>query len=72
LDISRGAALECGSCLDILVARKRLGGEEAAVGKAMVVRIVSMLSKLIDRLLSEVSPEHKPRSISSGSRVQRS
>ena len=38
LDISRGSALECGSCLDILVARKRLGADEAAVGKAMVVR----------------------------------
>jgi hypothetical protein len=39
------------------------------VGKAMVVRIVSMLSKLIDRLLGNGSPEPKARSASSGSRV---
>jgi four helix bundle protein len=41
LDISRGSALECASCLDILVARKRLPTEQAAQGKAMLVRIVS-------------------------------
>ena len=71
LDISRGSALECASCLDILVARKRVSAEQAAVGKAVLVRIVSMLSKLIERLLGMAVPEQKPRSASSRSRVRR-
>jgi len=53
--MSRGAALECASCLDVLVARKRLPSEQAIVGKSMLVRIVSMLSKLIERLLGPCS-----------------
>jgi hypothetical protein len=55
--------------LDILVARKRLPTEQAAQGKAMLVRIVSMLSKLIERLLGTSEP--KVRSVSSRSRVPR-
>ena len=71
LDISRGSALECGSCLDILVARKRLGADESAVGKAMLVRIVSMLTKLIERLLGNGSPATNARSVPSRSRVRK-
>jgi hypothetical protein len=37
--------------LHILVARKRLAESTAWEGKAMLVRIVSMLVKLVDRLL---------------------
>lgn len=71
-DISRGSALECASCLDVLVARKRLRPEQAAAGKEMLVRIVSMLSKLIESLLGEGSlSEATARSTSSGSRVSR-
>jgi four helix bundle protein len=71
-DISRGAALECSSCLDVLVARKRLQTDEVAEGKAMIVRIVSMLSKLIEKLLGPGSlAEQKTRSVSSRSRVRR-
>jgi len=50
LDISRGSALECAACLDALVARGRLREDLAQEGKALLVRIVSMLSKLIERL----------------------
>lgn len=71
LDISRGSALECASCLDILVARKRIPAEQATEGKAMLVRIVSMLCKLIERLLGHGGPEQKVRSASSRSRVGR-
>jgi len=70
LDISRGSALECASCLDVLVARKRMAAEQASVGKAMLVRIVSMLFKLIERLLGAGGPEQKVRSVSSRSRVR--
>lgn len=44
-DIARGSTLECAACLDVLFARKRL--EQADNGKAMLVRIVSMLVGLI-------------------------
>jgi hypothetical protein len=50
LDISRGSALECAACLDVLVARNRLDAGVAQEGKAMLIRIVSMLLKLTDRL----------------------
>jgi len=51
LDIARGSALECAASLDILVARQRLVESTAWEGKAMLVRIVSMLVRLVDRLL---------------------
>ena len=51
LDILRGSALECAACLDVLVARNRLRGEVAQEGKVILIRIVSMLVKLTDRLL---------------------
>jgi four helix bundle protein len=44
-DIARGSALECAACLDVLVAKKR--PLQAAAGKEMLVRIVSMLVGLI-------------------------
>ncbi len=44
-DIARGSALECAACLDVLVARKRI--DSADPGKAILVRIVSMLVGLI-------------------------
>jgi four helix bundle protein len=50
LDTSRGSALESAACLDVLVARRVLDEEAVAEGKARLVRIVSMLSKMILRL----------------------
>lgn len=44
-DMARGSALECAACLDVLVAKKRM--DSAASGKAILVRIVSMLVGLI-------------------------
>lgn len=46
-DIARGSALECGACLDVLVAKGVVRQLEIAEGKAMVVKIVSMLFGLI-------------------------
>ncbi len=51
LDMSHGSALECASDLDLLVKRRRLDIRIAQEGKATLVRIVSMLIKLTDRLL---------------------
>ena len=51
LDIARGSALEAAACLDVLIARKMLRADEAAAGRSLLVRIVSMLSKRVARLL---------------------
>ena len=51
LDIARGSALECAACLDGLVARRKLSAVQVTAGKAMLVRIVSMLTKMLERFL---------------------
>jgi len=48
-DIARGSATECAACLDALVAKKVCMAEDIADGKKLLVRIVSMLTKLIQR-----------------------
>jgi four helix bundle protein len=50
LDIARGSALECAACLDALAARKRLDAGQAAHGKRILERIVSMLWRMIEVL----------------------
>ena len=54
LDISRGSALECAACLDVLVARSVLRAEEATEGKAILIGVVSLVAGLIARFSSEV------------------
>ncbi|MEI6083259.1 MAG: four helix bundle protein [Verrucomicrobiota bacterium] len=46
-DNARGSALECGSCLDVLVAKRQITADTAEEGKAILVGIVSMLVGLI-------------------------
>lgn len=46
LDIANGSALECAAALDVLVARKALLAEQTPPGKALLVRIVEMLTKM--------------------------
>jgi four helix bundle protein len=48
-DDARGSATECAACLDGLVAKRACGVERVTDGKALLLRIVSMLSKLIAR-----------------------
>jgi len=48
-DDARGSATECAACLDAMVAKRACSNERIAEGKAMLVRIVSMLCKLVDR-----------------------
>jgi four helix bundle protein len=52
LDIARGSALESAACLDVLVARNHLTPLEQRPAKERLLRIVSMLTKLIEKLLS--------------------
>jgi four helix bundle protein len=63
LEIARGSALECASILDILMACKTLSEAEAASGKGMLWRIVSMLSKMTttDRVEDEFHEYEIPK-----------
>ena len=54
-DDARGSASECAACLDALVAKKACGADRIVDGKEMLYRIVSMLSKLVQRYSSENS-----------------
>ncbi|MEN6624962.1 MAG: four helix bundle protein [Candidatus Sumerlaeia bacterium] len=47
-EIARGSATECAAVLDVLVATGALDGRTTDAGKAILVRIVSMLSKMTD------------------------
>ncbi len=63
-DYARGSATECAACLDGLIAKQACGAERAAEGKALLLRVVSMLSKLIARFedpeaLREEPPEYR-------------
>ena len=46
-DNARGSALESAACLDVIVAKGLVSVQEIETGKAMLVRIVSMLFGLI-------------------------
>ena len=46
-DDARGSVTECAACLDALVAKKICTSEEIADGKQLLLRIASMLTKLI-------------------------
>jgi len=48
-DDARGSATECAACLDALVAKRVATPERIQEGKAMLLRIVSMLCGLVDR-----------------------
>lgn len=44
--IARGSAMECGAILDVFVKLGNINGAEAMDGKALLERIVAMLTKL--------------------------
>jgi four helix bundle protein len=48
-DDARGSATECAACLDALVAMNAVPDDRVIPGKTMLLRIVSMLSKLVER-----------------------
>ena len=56
LDIARGSALESAACLDVLRARGKVDEGTIEAGKALLVRIVSMISKMVARLGGDRGP----------------
>ena len=63
-DDARGSATECAACLDALVAKRVVSPERIVDGKDLLLKIVSMLSGLVNRFASsgaalrEDSPEY--------------
>ena len=63
-DDARGSATECAACLDALVAKRIVSAERIVAGKDLLLKIVSMLSGLVNRfdgssdVLREDSPEY--------------
>jgi four helix bundle protein len=57
LQIAYGSALECASCLDVIVARRCMTGQEADIGKRKLRGIVAMLVGLINQVSSRVAEE---------------
>jgi four helix bundle protein len=49
LDDARGSAIECAACLDASVAKGFTALERIQPGKGMLLRIVAMLCKLVER-----------------------
>ena len=49
-EIARGSALECASCLDVLVAKRRLSSERVEEWKLILRSIVNLLTRLIKNL----------------------
>jgi four helix bundle protein len=55
-DDSRGSATECAACLDALVAKHSVEHGRVAEGKALLIRVVSILSKLVERFEMKAPP----------------
>jgi hypothetical protein len=53
-DDARGSAIECAACLDASVAKGFASLERVQPGKEMPVRIVAMLTKLVERFDPEL------------------
>jgi four helix bundle protein len=68
LDTSRGSAFESAACLDVLVARRVLEESMVDEGKALLVRIVSMLSKMILRFDVEATEGTRSTSTSTSTK----
>lgn len=48
-DDARGSSVECAACLDALVAKRLATMPQIAEGKSLLLRVVGMLTKLVDR-----------------------
>lgn len=60
-DDARGSATECAACLDALVAKDACMREKVDEGKAILVRMVSILTKLVARFETEDHHGRSPR-----------
>ncbi len=61
LDDARGSATECAACLDALVAKRAAIQQRISAGKVFLVRVVSMLTKLIEAVSSRIDATQNDR-----------
>jgi len=66
-DDARGSAMECAACLDALIAKRACETARVEQGKALLVRVVSMLSKLVDRFSPATQVREDPANYGTGS-----
>jgi len=62
-EVARASALECASCLDVLVAKRRSSADRVIEGKKQRRSIVNVLTRMIENL-SEDSSQRKKRRLS--------
>ena len=67
LEIARGSALECATCLDVLVAKKILALEDIVPGKTRLKGIVSMPVGLMRNVSNRVTEEQVKYGVPFGS-----
>ena len=67
LDDARGSVTECAACLDALIAKRAVDAARVAGGKALLIRVISILTKLVALFESKVDDE-VGRELSSRSR----
>ena len=58
-DIARGSSLECGACLDVLVAMKLASASDIFVGKQLLSEIVAMLTALSRSVAADRTSEEQ-------------
>ena len=61
VDIARGSAFESAACLDVFVARRLLTSEDVGPGKALLKRVVGMLTKWTQALSGDLAPASASR-----------
>jgi len=58
-DDARGSATECAGCLDVLVAKGASQPKRVSDGKELLLRVVSMLTKLVERFDESARKEER-------------
>ncbi len=59
-DDARGSATECAACLDAMIAKRACSERRVEPGKLLPIRIVSMLTKLVDRFSTPMRAMEDP------------
>ena len=59
-DDARGSALECAACLDASVAKRIAKSDRIHFGKQLLIRIVAMLTRLVERFDPGEFRQHEP------------
>jgi four helix bundle protein len=69
-DDARGSVTECAACLDALVAKRAANVARVTAGKALLIRVISILTKLVALFEGKLDDESAP-GLSSRSRSRR-